>query len=286
MKRLSILAILAASLSFTGCLKDTPNNDFSTVGTIVEIPYSGLENFTSSALNLPTEETTLSFVVNIASVYPLGKDIDVTLAVDEDARKAYNAQGGAQYESMPADAYNFPTTKATIKAGTRQATFSITFYASKIDPSKNFMLAISIKDASGETISGNFGTLYYHAIGNPLAGTYDNVGRRDVYAGSIATGTYLGSVPAPSPKVASPLDAETVVIDYADLGPSGWHYLVSWDGSTLTVKDDGLLDAGAVLAFSNEGSTYDPAKKQLKLHTHYTNTSGNERDVYETLTHQ
>ena len=286
MKKISIFASLAATLFLTGCLKDTPNNDFGTVGTIVEIPYSGLENFTSAALNLPTDPTTISFVVNIASPYPLTSDLDVTLFVDEDKRTQYNAAGGAQYEAMPGNAYDFPVTKATIKAGSRQATFSVTFYNGKIDPSKNFMLPISIKDAGGKTISGNFGTLYYHAIGNPLAGSYNGKGTRTGYLGTIAGGVIVYVVPTPTPKTASPLDATTVVIDYADLGPSGWHYLVTWDGATLTVKDDGLVAAGAVLAFSDAGSSYNPATKVLYLHTHYTNTLGNERDVEETLTHQ
>ena len=34
------------------------------------------------------------------------------------------------------------------------------------------MLPVKIADASGETISGNFGVAYLHTIGNPLAGNY------------------------------------------------------------------------------------------------------------------
>ena len=39
---------------------------------------------------------------------------------------------------------------------------------------KNYMLPISITTApAGSTISTNFKTIYYHLIGNPIAGLYN-----------------------------------------------------------------------------------------------------------------
>ncbi len=293
MKKISISALLLTTLFLGGCLKDTPNNDFSTVGTIVEIPYSGLENFNASALNLPADPTTLTFVVNIASPYPLSTATDVTIGVDDTKRTAYNATGGTQYEAMPANAYELTQTKATIAAGTRQATFSITFHNTNIDPAKNLMLPISITDASGKTISGNFGTIYYHAIGNALAGTYDDVGTRTGYVGAASGGVIAYIVPVPSPKVLGPVSPTEVVADYADLGTSGWQYVIDYDGTTLTVSDNATMDAGiAPSSFVVDpplgaGTThYDAGTKTLYLYTGYTNTSGNDRIIAEVLTHQ
>ena len=46
-------------------------------------------------------------------------------------------------------------------------------FPSKVDPSLNLLLPISIKTVpDGSTISTDFGTIYYHFIGNPLAGAY------------------------------------------------------------------------------------------------------------------
>jgi hypothetical protein len=42
----------------------------------------------------------------------------------------------------------------------------------KIDFTHNYMLPVKIADASGQTISGNFGVAYFHLIGNPIAGSY------------------------------------------------------------------------------------------------------------------
>ena len=50
----------------------------------------------------------------------------------------------------------------SIAAGKRLDTLHVIFYPSKIDVTKNYMLPVSIKDAQGETISGNFGAIYFH----------------------------------------------------------------------------------------------------------------------------
>src|SRR3954469_18900328 len=59
-----------------------------------------------------------------------------------------------------------------IKAGTRLAKFTVTFYPQTLDPAKSYMLPVTVTDASGLTISGNLSTIYLHIIGNPLAGNY------------------------------------------------------------------------------------------------------------------
>ena len=67
-----------------------------------------------------------------------------------------------QYEALPDSTYAFPVKSATIAAGDRLDTLRVLFYPSKIDTTKNYMLPVSIQDAQGETISGNFGAIYFH----------------------------------------------------------------------------------------------------------------------------
>lgn len=180
----SLLNILAASVFFTGCLKDTANTDFSNVGTLAEIssgstvsdnsPISGLDYFTKSTLPLFTsdEPDTITFNVNIASEFPPNKDVTVTVGIDDAKRTAYNALGKVQFKAQPDSTFTFPVTTATIKAGSRLATFKVVYYPAKIDPTESYMLPISITDASGIKISGNLSTVYFHIVGNPIAGTY------------------------------------------------------------------------------------------------------------------
>jgi hypothetical protein len=62
--------------------------------------------------------------------------------------------------------YSFPVKSVTIDAGERLDTLRVIFYPSKIDATKNYMLPVSIQDAQGENISGNFGAIYFHFDAN------------------------------------------------------------------------------------------------------------------------
>ena len=190
MKRISIIITSLLTLSLASCLKDRPNTDFtSTQGTyIAEITTAstnGTPNAPSAGVGGYFGGSTLSFIgvtgqvqvwftVNIASDYPPKKDIPITLAIDPKALAAYNATGPATaFEQFPDSTYKIPTLTGTIKAGQRLDTFYVTFDADKIDPTHSYMLPLSITTAPGTTISGNFGTIYFHVIGNPLAGSYN-----------------------------------------------------------------------------------------------------------------
>lgn len=306
MKKL-LIAVAGAAFFLTGCLKDKAPNDFSTVGTIVEIPYSGLEYFSSASLNFTSDTITLNFSVNIASPYTLSEALTVQVNVDDTKRTAYNATGGLQYEILPAEAYSFTSTSATIAAGSRLATFSISFYKPAIDPSKNLMLPITITDAQGKTISGNFGTLYYHAIGNDLAGNYDVEGYRDNFLGGVVyvpgaessggyieggTGVYASSsdLSLNSPKTVLPNSPTECTVGYANLGSATWEYVITYDPTTkqITAVDgnETILTSITANTFKVYDHSYDAALRQIHLLSEYTNSSGNGRLVEETMTKQ
>lgn len=178
--------ITCVSLLFTlgSCVKDRNAlaTDFSNLQPIVELRDNisgvgndaGLANFGKASLNFTSDPYVQSFYVNLASVNVRSQDLKVTLGVDQAALDAYNADPNNEikFEMMPDSLYSFTTTEVTIPSGLRVAKDSVIFYPSKFDPSKSYMLPISVTDASGLTISGNFGTIYYHIIGNPLAGNY------------------------------------------------------------------------------------------------------------------
>ena len=166
MKKLNIFLLTLIALSLSACLKDKPAVDFSTVGTIIEIlpPNGGLENFDGAALNFDPAETidSAAIVLNIASPKTLNKSLTISMEVNDTLRSSYNSGNSTQYIPLPDSVFSFPVTSVTIAAGQRLDTLQVYFYPSKIDTTKNYMLPVSIKDAQGETISGNFNTVYFH----------------------------------------------------------------------------------------------------------------------------
>ena len=189
MKKSSIVISFASSILLCSCLKDKSNVDFSSIsGYISEIstastnstdqaPSSGLAFFGGAVIATSVDPTPDDefFTVNIASQYPPTKDIPVTVAVNDAARTAYNASTpDYTYGALPTNAYSFPATTGTVHAGLRLDTFNITFMHGNMDPTKDYMLPISLTAAPGTTISGNLNTVYFHIVGNLLADFMDS----------------------------------------------------------------------------------------------------------------
>jgi hypothetical protein len=185
------ISILSLAVAFSSCVKSIDNfTDFSTTQPIVElktaIPYgggasytniAGLGNFTRSALgNIKNYFVdTVSCFVHICSHNTLWNPVYFSLGIDYNALTSYNADANnvIKYELMPDSVYEWTDASVTIPAGQRVADVSgLVFHYDMIDQSKNYMLPIGILTADGVTISGNQGAIYFHTIGNPLAGVY------------------------------------------------------------------------------------------------------------------
>jgi hypothetical protein len=231
----AICIFVMAALS--SCIKSREGRtDLSGLQPIVMIRESGLAQFGKQALTFPgiDEADTAYFRINYAAKDVAPTDITVTLGYDENALTAYNSTvpESNQYEKMPDSIYSFTSTTVTIKAG---QSFSdpvpFVVFPTKIDPVKNYMLPISITDAKGVNISGNFGTLYYHLIGNPIAGSYNWDWTR-----WNATDT-TGDIVATSSGVAifAPDDPTTVEV------PSGYYthprYVISFTNNNGVLSD-------------------------------------------------
>lgn len=171
MKKIHFSLMAFCAFLSSACLKDKPVVDFSTVGVIIEIlPVNGggLENFAGAALSFdPAEKIdSAAIVLNIASPKPLNKALTVSMEINDALRNTYNSGSADQYDALPDSVFSFPVTSGTIAPGQRLDTLQVYFYPSKIDLTKNYMLPVSIKDAQGENISGNFGTIYFHTNSN------------------------------------------------------------------------------------------------------------------------
>jgi len=219
MKKISILTVCIAAL-LTGCLKDDAPVDFGQIKPTVMLINSGLGYFSSAALIFASDTLTVPFQVNLASQDRFSKDITVELGVDDQAISDYNAKGGIQYEKMADSSYSFPTSSVTIAAGQRVVTVYVTFYKHTFDPSKSYMLPISITSADGTDLSSNFNTMYFHVIGNPLAGSYS----WDFYRWNDAadtTGPPNSTVFEGEDAVGGPVDATTILLPEGYLDANG-----------------------------------------------------------------
>lgn len=163
-----------AVLSLSSCLKDPRYVNFGQGGTVLNFPKGGLNNFGGSAITDPGDTIVKQFAVELASPTPPTSNSDVTIAVDNTIITAYVAKNSAvDYQPMPDGSYTLSATKATIPAGQRSAAITVTFYKGLLDPSKSYMLPIKIVSGpAGSTVSGNYGIIYYHFIGNDFAGNY------------------------------------------------------------------------------------------------------------------
>jgi hypothetical protein len=170
--------ILAAGVFFPSCVKNRDGEtSFSSIKPVVQIPEGGMANFGASALTFPgtDDADTAWFRIDYAATNVASKDQTVTLGYDANALAVINSSldPTSQYAKFPDSTYSFTTTKVTVKSGQNySAQVPFIVFPSKIDPTKSYMFPISITDGSGNTISGNFGTIYYHVIGNPIAGSY------------------------------------------------------------------------------------------------------------------
>ena len=306
-KNLIAVLLVSGSVFFASCVKDrnTGAVDFSQLTPIMQIPEGGLSRFQSQALLFDGADVsdTAYFRVNYAATAVAPNDIVVTLGYDAAALAAYNAANPtATYQKFPDSIYRFTQTSVTVKAGQSYTdVIKLTVFPNKIDPSKNYMLPISITAASGVKISANFGTIYYHFIGNCLAGAYNNVGTRYNYTGFVLGG-WGGTLPfpggystaaCPAVKVLAPLSSTVTVTDYANLGPgTNRDYYFTYDcaagGTTVGVTfTQSFLDGVSNVIFPTR--TYDPVLKKIHVISSYNNlpaAGGSDRIVEETLTHQ
>lgn len=299
--RIISVAILSI-IFFNGCLKDKLPNDFSGLTPVVEILYGGLEYFDNQYVVYSADTVEFNMVINIASVNTPTSNADITIDIKDDQRLAYNAANGENYELFPSDAFIFTRQTVTIAAGTRQVTVPVKFLKSAkdnnlLDPKKNYMLPIGITDASGITISDNFGTNYYHIIGNCIAGPCIASGTLTYYIGSYLDNNSVGSfnIGDFAPDKVINAESNTVAnVDYSTSGGASWRYVITVDctnDSITNIVPNDIMYSGIKLgswkwinAGAPKAEIYDPVAKTIHIISKYATSSGNDRVSDEILT--
>lgn len=250
---------LTAILGFSSCLKDSRYVDFAAVGTTVEIPLSG--RTAVNALTEATDAITRQFAVNVASPKPLSTDLTITVGYDAAALAAYNTfQTAVTFEPFPPGSYVIDKPTVVVPAGTRTQVITVTFDRTKLDPSKSYLLPISILDAQGQTLNANYHTKYYSVIGNDFAGVYTYEYRRF----QNGTGPGAGAIPSlgqgSAPDITNAAGSTTVLTPVTptefkmETGYNGQH--VMYD---VTFK---RTVTGSVITYTNWAVKFLPADLQ------------------------
>lgn len=297
MRKIIIVTISLVMLVATGCLKDTPATDLSHEGTILELIYppaasnngvgSGLEYFGGGALTFPSTDLadTVTFYVNIAGTNVLPKALSVTVAPDPNALLDNFSNDSISYIAFPDSDYTILNATKTIPAGSRLDTFQVVFYPYKFDPTKNFMLPLTATNSGGYTLAGNFGHLYLHTIGNPIAGTYNQEWIR--YNSNLQTGTpaydeQLGST------VFAPVSPTTISVVS---GSAGLTYLLSFVDSsgvltdfTISFLPSSITASGVTVTSGPFIVLANPATQTYTFNFTYNNSAGAARNITDKFT--
>jgi hypothetical protein len=152
-----MLLFVFVLLTLTSCLKKDDIPDLSAVDPVIEFPLGGpgmkRNNLTAPA----TSVVDTVIALNIASPDPLNKDVTVSIKADPAIVTAYNTANGTTYTAIPDNLFQLESTDITIRAGYRVGRIKVKIKFNQFDLTKKYMLALSISNAPGLIISGNFG---------------------------------------------------------------------------------------------------------------------------------
>ena len=266
-----LVSLMMACISFfTACLKDDANyKDFSAVGTVIELldadPALGL---TTSALTFSKTPVDISTRVNVAAPYPLTSSLNVTLSIDKAAFATWKkVNADTTYELLPDSSYTVPSASVTIPANTSVASFVVKVNSSKIDLTHSYVLPVSIADASGQNISGNFKTILYAiTVKNIYDGDYLVTGtldRQGKPTDAINETDHLSTVSGNTSSAIAPFFGNSGIVINVQVNAD--------NTVTVTPSAAAIVDIRGTVG---KTSTYDPAKKQFHLYYGYKNGSG------------
>jgi hypothetical protein len=284
--------LLAAIIFSSSCVKDYRDGEtnFSGVQPTVIIAEGGLSgtSFGNAAVTFPGTDTSdiANFHVNYAATNVAPADEVVGLAVDSDAIANYNRDSlGLQYELMPDSDYSFTATSVTVPKGNNYtAAIPVTFYPDKIDASKNYMLPISITSVpSGTMMSNNQNTIYYHAIGNPIAGSYGELWTR--WNASDTTGAPTYDHLDVGPVTFSPVDATTIAVQSGGTGETSYISFTNNNGTlsdfTVAFDDSQIASLGITVTTGPFLLLADPISGAYNVYFEYNNSSGLHRCILD-----
>ena len=268
------------------CFSCKKNSTFDTT------PYfyffnGGTANF-NNGLILFSAEDTITYNLVISSTYLPTKPTTVTIDVDDSYRQSYNTANGTNYDAMPAQSYTFQKT-FTASDSSAYDTIPVTFNKQFLNGG-NYLLPVRITSVSNNyKIDTTGDVIYLHTQAAVLSGKYNSTGKRVLYTGDTTSDNIQSVDTFTVSKNLVPGTNGISTLDYADLGPNGWQYVLtlSADDNSLIVHANVVMlssiQAGSFVVLS---SSFDPVTKDIYIRSRYKNLNGDERIVEESLTLQ
>lgn len=267
-------------LSASSCLKKDDLPDLSKVDPVIEFPLGGpglLKNVLSALSSGPVDT---AIALNIASPDPLKQDVTVTIAADPSVVATYNAAHGTTFEALPANLFKIESTNITIKAGFRIGRIKVRINFNQFDLSKRYILALSITNAPGLIISGNYGKfLWEFVVQNPYEGNYRSTGQITLYNGADVASGVAGVRTWDRTIAATTVDGSTIQTLIADLG-NNFNISVG-AGNAVTVSP--AATNSFTIVTNNGTCTYNPTTRTFTLNYKYFNGSGFLREITQTM---
>ena len=182
---LSTMLLAAMGLGFTGCLKDEgfDNNEYgindpddSPGGVGFPWAYSAAPTLLSvNAITTP--QTVEAPTILLLEGNPAPTDLHVNLVANQALVTAYNAANNTNYLNFPAGAYNIPSLKVTIPAGSRMGVLNVNIPTTNgLSFSDIYGLGFTIQsvDEPGYTIAENLKNVIIGInVANQYAGEYE-----------------------------------------------------------------------------------------------------------------
>lgn len=265
-----LIAMLCV-LSLSSCLKNKNEQpDFSATTPVVEIPVGspvgdGSVNSLNTSLIQQDTPSEYMFYINYAAANTKSTDITVTLSVDPAVLATYNAAHASDpaLTIVPASAFTMPVT-ITIPANQRRVQVPVKFISNVLDPAIGYGLPVTIKDASGEVINKNFGSVVIKvAVRNRYDGKYSFKGYVFREGDPVLSGNFKGLTKDLSSSGANAVDFGQVWSNGTGVG--------GIDGLTINVNpttNKVTMKSTANAALVNDpayDSRYDPATKTFYI---------------------
>lgn len=282
----------AAVLTMSACLKDPRAQDFSNVGTLVELPieaYNGIGTLIPEALPIQSTPQNVALVVNVASPKALSKPLTVTLAIDQTALDAYNhangldTGGNTPYTLPPSNSYSIPNLKVTIPAGQHTANLNISIISSNLDPAGLYVIPLTITDGGGQKISNYKTALLNVQAKNKYDGLYSLKGYIHRDADLTLGGPISGVTSALSTAGANSVYFTQVWASGSETGGVN-PIVLAIDPTTNAITITSLANA-TLKNLPGYNSHYDPATQTFYVGILWNGTDPNHRSAIDTLTY-
>jgi len=238
-----LLPAVALVTSLSSCLKDQDYEDglYGSIrntegGKYVSLRTSGLNNFQRSSIlidPLSPDYDTVAVFIDLDVAQKTTSPVTIKLGLDDSKRQAYNTATGKNFQQVTDAMVKIENTSLTIPAGERVVQTNLILKQDLFDPSKSYLIPVTILESPEASLSSNLNTRYFNVIGNPFAGpTLHDFARWDNNTG---TGNQSGLSYTDEPRTILPITETSFSV------PSGYfvepNYNVSFTNTAGVYTD-------------------------------------------------